>query len=255
MGDWLTVERSDLSIEELEASFRRRERRALRRTTLLTMIPVIAGAALLWFTVDRLYDTNQELKRAQRELAIVQHQLEEATRARDAARREVARLRARLRRDRARLQATQEQLRESAKFVGREHPLSAADYKLLATASPGTAALFRWIYPLHSVKWGLANTRNGGFTSPGFAGYVLRGIARASGSDPEQALLELRRTTEPPFVGDVLLYEAGFAMFYLRDAQNRPYVLGMTPVGVLALEPDFGVKRLTVLRTGLSRQR
>src|SRR5262245_1817309 len=104
---------SELSLEELEATFRRRERRALRRTTLLTLLPVLAGAVLRWFTLDRRHDTNQELKRVERQWAIVTHQLEEAARERDAARREARRLRAQLARDRARLQATREQLREA----------------------------------------------------------------------------------------------------------------------------------------------
>ena len=65
------MSRSELSLEDVEATFRRRERRALRRTTLLTLIPVLAAAALLWLALDRLNDTNQELKRAQRQLVIV----------------------------------------------------------------------------------------------------------------------------------------------------------------------------------------
>jgi hypothetical protein len=106
------------------------------------------------------------------------------------------------------------------------------------------------------AEWGLANTPRGGFTSPGFAGYVLRGLAPVSGgADPERALRRLPRTLDPPFIGDVVLYEAGFAMFFLRDANDQPYVLGMTPVGVTSLEPDFGVRRLAVLRTGISTRR
>jgi multidrug efflux pump subunit AcrA (membrane-fusion protein) len=253
MGGWLVVESPDLSLEELEATFRRRERRALRRTTLLTLVPVVAGAALLWLTLDRLHETNQKLERTQRQLEIVTEQLEEATHARDVARREATRLRAQLKRDRARLQATQRQLRESAKFVGHEHPVTFTDIKGLASTSARAAPLFERIFRQMPVKWGLANTPKEGFTSPGFAGYVLRGLAPVSASsDPEQALLGLRRTTEAPFIGDVVLYDTGFAMFYLRDSDHRPYVMGMTPVGVLALEPDFGVKKVAVLRTGLS---
>jgi hypothetical protein len=236
----------ELPIDELEATFSRRERRALVRTVVLTSIPVVAAALLLWLTIDRVRNTEQKLKRVNSELA-------EASRARDAAWREVASLRADLERDQASLRSVQAQLRESSNLVRREHQVNLTDLKFFATELPAAGDLLSEIYNLRQSRWGLANTLKGGFDSPGFAGYVLQRVGRLPKTDPEQALSKLPRSGGRPFIGDVILYETGFAMFYFRDFEGRPYVMGMTPVGVLALEPSFGPRRLAVFRTGITR--
>jgi hypothetical protein len=42
-----------------------------------------------------------------------------------------------------------------------------------------------------------------------------------------------------PLVGDVVFYQAGYTMFYYEYRGGSPFVIGMTPLGVLALKPDF----------------
>ena len=42
-------------------------------------------------------------------------------------------------------------------------------------------------------------------------------------------------------------------MFYFRDRAGTEFVVGMTPIGILALLYEFGPRRLAVLRTGFSR--
>lgn len=52
--------------------------------------------------------------------------------------------------------------------------------------------------------------------------------------------------------GDLVIYETGYTMMYARDYQNRPFVIGMTPAGILPLEPDFA--KQTAWYRGIGRQ-
>jgi hypothetical protein len=50
-----------------------------------------------------------------------------------------------------------------------------------------------------------------------------------------------------PEPGDLVFYPSGYVLFWYVDQRNQPFVIGMTPSGIIALEPDFaqrvGVRR------------
>ena len=50
-----------------------------------------------------------------------------------------------------------------------------------------------------------------------------------------------------PQPGDVVFYPSGYALFWFVDHNQQPFVVGMTPNGIVALEPNFaeriGVRR------------
>jgi hypothetical protein len=68
----------------------------------------------------------------------------------------------------------------------------------------------------------MSNTPEGGYNSPGFAQLIWQELGRAPAF------------TDLP-----------------RDAGEPRPVVGMTPFGIAALNYDFGVARVAVLRTGL----
>lgn len=80
-----------------------------------------------------------------------------------------------------------------------------------------------------------------GFDSPSFAAFMLEryGLLPASGIDERYRLREVLHPVDKPQIGDVVFYERGYTMFYFEDENGVPFVVGMTPLGVLALEPDF----------------
>jgi hypothetical protein len=77
-----------------------------------------------------------------------------------------------------------------------------------------------------------ANTRDLGFNSPGYANYLLRLTAHPP-------LEQLHPRIGEPKNGDIITYQGGYTMFYFR-VQGKTFVIGMTPEGILSLNPQFG---------------
>ncbi|WP_297090189.1 hypothetical protein [uncultured Draconibacterium sp.] len=95
------------------------------------------------------------------------------------------------------------------------------------------------------VKWKLGGSSpEDGFDSPSFASFMIN---RHSAITVEAAnryqLRDALPKTETPRVGDIVFYEHGYAMFYF-EYRNKPFVIGMTPLGLASLTYDFGPKRL-----------
>jgi hypothetical protein len=93
-----------------------------------------------------------------------------------------------------------------------------------------------------------------GFDSPNFAAYLLERYTKFElSSNSSSALQQLEKAfpvTPVPKTGDLVIYPNGYTMFYfaLEDDQaiNRSdhsrsdsFVIGMTPLGILTLRPDF----------------
>jgi hypothetical protein len=144
------------------------------------------------------------------------------------------------------------QLRESASFTQYIHKVNLGTAKYLINQSPALGALLSEIlkFQENGLSFGFGNTPDDGFTSPGFADYLLRRVSERYRLR-YQGLANLESANSPD-IGDICVYEGGLTMFYLRDERRAPFVIGMTTVGILSLEPNFGVERIRVLRTGLS---
>jgi hypothetical protein len=129
------------------------------------------------------------------------------------------------------------------------HPVDIEDAKKLAASSDRLARLLSRVLELQKqeTRFSSANKPGIGFNSPGFTGYVLGRIVRGR-------TLKSLPPTDTPRLGDIIRYENGFTMFLLEDAKGAPFVIGMTPVGIAALEPDFGVPRTGALSTGILPQ-
>ncbi|HBE40174.1 MAG TPA: hypothetical protein DDW27_03055 [Bacteroidales bacterium] len=80
-----------------------------------------------------------------------------------------------------------------------------------------------------------------GFDSPSFAAWLLNKNEILL-IEPSQRyrLPELLRETDNPGIGDLIFYDSGYAMFYFRDRNGHPFCIGMTPLGIVALEINFG---------------
>jgi len=82
-----------------------------------------------------------------------------------------------------------------------------------------------------------ANDAHKGFTSPGYAQYLLGKVGIS------QPIATLKPRVGPPQNGDIISYNGGYHMFYFNiPPLHKVFVIGMTPEGVLALEPNFGTQ-------------
>jgi len=129
------------------------------------------------------------------------------------------------------------------------HPVGAEDAEKLADSSDRLARLLSRVLDMQerNTRFSGANKPSVGFNSSGFTGYVLGRVVRGKS-------LKSLPETETPQLGDIIRYENGFDMFLLQDSEGAPFVIGMTPVGIAALEPDFGVPRAGALATGILQQ-
>ena len=127
--------------------------------------------------------------------------------------------------------------------------VTADDARMLAGNSDRLGSLLERVLDMQSrnTRFSSANKPDVGFNSPGFAGYVLGRVTRGKAvkSLPE---------TDTPQLGDIIRYQNGFDMFLLEDAEGERFVIGMTPIGIAALSPDFGVPRASAFATGILPQ-
>ena len=112
-----------------------------------------------------------------------------------------------------------------------------------------TARLVSDLYNMkyEGVNWKLGGTLpETGFDSPSFVAYLL--IKEYKTLDIEwkdrYKLRDLLPRTTNPKNGDLIFYDTGYTMFYFKDRSGHPFCIGMTPLGIVALEIEFGPRLL-----------
>lgn len=194
--------------------------------------------------VQRDYDlAQQQLLQKNLELLQVQKNLESTTQALDQAQREMDVLQNQLKDLIRQIEELTAQLHDATTFL--QHQVGIDEEELKDWASDNPPALFDVLLEviemqMANVKWNITGrTPDQGFDSPRFAAYILeqrallpRGYDIAS--TPWAQLPKIPR----PDSGDLVVYESGYTMFYY-NLGGKEFVIGMTPLGILALRPDF----------------
>jgi len=267
-------EQAERILERLQS----RERAAARRVALYTIVPVIGAAALIVYSsihvaraMARAEDAREAAVAAEDAATLANAERIEAARERDAAIEALSETEAELQSMWRRLEDTRRELEATTKELGAAratlsdmeekrdaaadmnrfvHEIDIGDPKSAHISNPGPAAeLLTTMLDLRmrgaSFKWTGASPEEG-FNSPTFAAYALlatregeRAARQADiGAEVSRLYKELEEV-ERPEPGDFVLYPGGYVMLYVRDGEGRPFVIGMTPFGVLPLEPDF----------------
>jgi len=83
-----------------------------------------------------------------------------------------------------------------------------------------------------------------GFNSPSFAAYILTkaGLLPADSGpiiNQFQLMQAMQKRNGDPQPGDVVFYQGGFSLFYYLDERGNPFMIGMTPRGIMALNYKF----------------
>lgn len=203
---------SDNLMERIEE----RNRRIKRWTLVLTAVPTILAMALLSFSIYALVKTNNQLRILQKQVKFQKNQLD----------------------------SLRQELAETVNFVHNVYQLDWSNVKFLASRYPLQAGLLLriWDMKTRGVGWRLEGySPDDGFDSPSFVTYLLEtaGLLEDGRTIRYDLATKLQRT-DSLRVGDIILYEAGYAMFYFEDRDGAAFCIGMTPIGILTLKVNFG---------------
>jgi hypothetical protein len=235
----------------------RREKSALSRAVLYSLLPVALTVGLLGYTASSVRNAQKQVDALKTEATTYTTQIDTLKKNAETYKTQSHSLQGDAENYKNQVTELQAQLAETQKTLSEAVNLSRAvrtiDYvnaKELASRFPGSESLVLDILDLRQrrFKWKLGGqSPQEGFDSPSFAMYILR-QKRASGIElrPGESLSEASRSlydklppTTQPRTGDLVFYPAGYAMFYFADPREGPFVLGMTPFGITALKSDF----------------
>lgn len=214
----------------------KQESAARRRALLYTVIPIVMATILLVYSSMRIQRETAEVQSLQQEVSLYNRQIDALVERSDSLRSE--------------LEKSEERLRNAVELNRFVHPIGFVDLKAIASRHPREARILETILNLRDrdVRWRLGGQNpEQGFDSPSFAMFILRELGKVEGLiQPGESLLNASRQLSQrlpqksqPEVGDIVIYPAGYYLFYFRDERNNPFVIGMTPMGITALKPDF----------------
>jgi hypothetical protein len=251
-------------IESLARNVEQYEQKARRRAWLSTLVPLLFGGVLLGYTIwqvqfygqkltfvqGQLNETTQELGTTINDLENTREQLGQADTDLGAIQDQLAQTQKDLEQTRGELEKTKQELEEATQalkdvnvFIANSYPVDIFALKGgLPGEYPPQEDVLLDITELQFM--GTPWNRNGfseeeGFNSPNFAVYMLQkhGIISDEYGPAARPWEFLRPVTEPS-MGDLVYYEGGYTMFYY-ELEDGPFVIGMTPIGILSLDPDF----------------
>jgi cell division protein FtsB len=236
-----TTQDFDDAFQQLTA----RQRTARRQAWLAVLLPATVGIAFLGYASWQLREAAHDVADLRTQVSQLDQQVAERTRT-------IVQLQAQIKD----LEASLQQTTQLSRYV---HPIDFVDLKMVYSKARHVAPVLGEILDLRerNVGWRIGGTTpEEGFDSPSFAAYILdrNGALPASkggGSDGllprSRHLLEALPSVSSPQPGDLVFYPSGYALFWFVDHQDKPFVIGMTPSGIVALNPDFaeivGVRR------------
>ena len=193
-----------------------------RKVLVLALVPLVVTILPLVYVVSLLHSANQKLDDLEEKTALMHTQMEEV----------------------------QHELRIALvqrRFV---RSIGYRDVKAMRRRHPQEAEMLHRILELRDldVGWqaGGISPRDG-FDAPSFTAYILREFDQLMGymdlgddmQSGHRALFENLRYVSEPEVGDLIFYPADLVFFYFADHRGHPFIIGMTPSGIRALDAEF----------------
>jgi hypothetical protein len=213
---------------------KRRQRASLVATLVTTAVLVAAGGGFLIYSISEIADKQAQLSQltaklddAQSQLTMMETVVAEKTKEAD----------------------------DAANLAKQIYPMNWADEKLLFSQFGNATRFLIAIADAQrqNAHWGVqgGETLERGFTSPGFANYIL------SKALPGTTFESLPLRQGAPHPGDIIRYDPPYTMFYFPDSgpsqKHEGFVVGMTPLGIASLTRSFTPKIVEIRRTPLSQ--
>lgn len=241
------------NLDDALARAAERQRTERRRALLAVLVPAAIGAVFLFYATSQLTTATKQVDSLRTEAKTYEDRIAVLTDEVGSRTKEIEDLQ-------TKLQTLEQQLKQTTQLSRFTHPMDLVDLKTIFSRAPAVAPVLGTILEQRErdVGWSLGGTDpTRGFDSPSFAAFVLRqhgALPSEDGAAGEDLLERSRRlfdtlppTTGTPQPGDLVFYPAGYALFWFIDRNARPFVIGMTPTGIVALEPNFaeriGVRR------------
>ncbi len=243
--------------------------KALPVLVVVQLVVAIVALAVMVYVGAKIGPLLQEKERLeaqisayQQEVATLQTNLKQARTELEDARKQLGDIKSQLDDTRTELEQTRQRLRDTADMARYMHRIDPVDLKVIFSRFPRQARALARIMQLkeQGVGWHLGGQKPSiGFDSPSFATYVLNELHLPGGQvQPGDTLLATSRRLfdalppiNRPQVGDLAFYPAGYVLFYFEDKDRKPFVIGMTPSGIAALDPDFA-KPVGYRKSGLA---
>lgn len=217
--------------------------KALPALVFIQLLVAVVAVGVMVFVGAKIGPLLQEKARLETDIASYQKQVSSLQSALQGAKTE-------LQTTKTELEETRQRLRDTVDMARYMHRLDPVDLKVIFSRYPKQARALELILHLkeQGVGWHLGGqTPNVGFDSPSFATYVLKKLNLPGGAvTPGDTLLATSRRlfealppASGPKVGDLVFYPAGYVLFYFEDKNHQPFVVGMTPAGIAALDPKF----------------
>jgi hypothetical protein len=239
-------------------------RRARQRAVVFTLLPIVVATALVAYTswqvktsLAKADEARAVAEKEQQSASTAKAEREVATKDLEKAQRDLSTARAQAAAEAKRAEAVEAQvrdleakLRNIGSFTPFIHELKPEDLKgMFGTNPEPVVKVVEEMLRLkeRGTKYSLDGTKpEEGLNSPRFAAYVLsrndvfsrKYLGGEELVDLGGVLRKLKKVDKPE-PGDLIVYPSGYVMLYALDYRRKPFVIGMTPAGVLPLEPTF----------------
>ncbi len=219
--------------EKILSKFQAEEKKSKKRMLLYSSIPIILTIVLIvisYLSVDNANKQVQNLKTQKQNLEVTINELNNLMRLKTDSLAEMRKV-----------------MEMAINYKDKRYSFNFSIDKELFSVYPKQTQLLTAIREMiddEKLKWLLGgNSPEKGFDSPSFATYMINkfAITKIDNSNRYKLKELLPKIDSQPEVGDLVFYEHGYAMFYFRY-HGKPFVVGMTPIGLTSLTLDFGPK-------------
>jgi len=223
--------------DQLWAGFQQKMRRGFFIGTIGYVIVVLVIFMTLWTLAGNVRRAEQEYEGVSRQLASARQDLAAAQSQYDALLKQKQEADAAIAASQAEIGDLEAKLHQIYDFKPHIVPVTEVDEKMAyGAAGPKGFQILQAALDdaRRKLPFSGANNPTAGFLSPAYAQYVLGKVGIT------EPIASLPQRHGAPQDGDIITYPGLYHMFYFKIPElHKEFVIGMTPEGVLSLDPNF----------------
>lgn len=229
------MSKEEKNIDEIFERLDRKEKKFRYRTFFYIGFLSLLGGAWLLYTSTEVKNMRSKTKQLESKSVVLANKVET--------------LNDSLEYKQAQVNNIEEALHIGENFKNKTVDINEVDTKMLSFGLGRVSEVFRKIkqYQYREVQFSLNGTSpSRGFNSVTMMSNVLKqSDLLKNHTRTTRGLMSELALVKNPKSGDIIVYEAGYCMLYIKE--NKEFVIGMTPFGILEIKPDFA-KKVAILR-------